>query len=191
MGVQCWTRLVTNSFKNCSHSSLHSGLCARWGHYASIWCHCCIKYSKCESLKQFHRKAPPGILEYRVYHKSYAKCEQDKWHGMHVSNFTQNTTWKKQIISLFENTFKKRLIAIKNLLSPEMWCNVLLQKSANVSKKPAPPSPAPEKEAAGFLPECWYPCIRSHDITFQKTGIFSHQCENLSIVYHFSPHMLN
>lgn len=113
MGFQCWTRVVTNSFKHCSHSSLHSSLCARRGNYASIWCHCCIKYSKCESLKQFHWKAPPGVLEYRVYHKSYAKCKQDKWHGMHVSNFTKNTAWKEQIISLFENTFRKRLSAIK------------------------------------------------------------------------------
>lgn len=113
MGVQCWTRVVTDSFENCSYSSLHSGLCARRRHYASIWCHCCIKYPKCESLKQFHRKAPPWILEYRVYHKSYAKCKQDEWHGMHVSDFTQNTTWKEQIISVFENTFRKRLIAIK------------------------------------------------------------------------------
>jgi hypothetical protein len=32
---------------------------------------------------------------------------------MHVSNFMKNTTWKEQIISLFKNTFRKRLIAIK------------------------------------------------------------------------------
>jgi hypothetical protein len=35
--------LLTDSFEHCAHCSLHSGLCARRGHYASVWCHCCIK----------------------------------------------------------------------------------------------------------------------------------------------------